>query len=646
MDHVPLDRAGTHDRNLDHKVIEFARPEARQHVDLRAAFDLEHANAVTLLQHGIGCRVFMLDRVELVIPQPVLAHQVEALADAGEHAQRQHIDLHQPQRIDIVLVPLDEGAILHRGIVDRHDLVEPPLREDETPDMLRQMARELQDPVNQQLEPGDLDIAKIEAVFLYPAAVHPARMAAPYGADHAVGHIFGQPERLAHFTHRTARTVVDHRGANPRAFAAIAAIDILHHLFTPLMFEIDIDIGRFAALFGHEAREQQVMFDRVDRSDLEQIADNRIGCRPAPLAQDRRFLVAGEFHQVVNRQEVIGVASLADQRELLLHQFMRPCRDTLRPAFARRLEHEMLEPVLRFPALRDRFVRVFIAQVVEREAYARQQLCTRVDRFGIIAEQPDHFARPLEVPLGIGRKPGASLCNGGPLADTAQHIVQLPVLWLGIECLVGRQERNGEAVRQGGEAGQPAMIAPLPWHDRAKPEPAGRCLLHSTQRLFVQRIMRLCQRNQRHILAMRQKVLQLQQAIALLRPQIADSQQPCQPPPAMARGRIGDDIGRIIGEAQPRAHDETEIEGRALAVGKLLKRIAQGNMCAHHPCHRVAIGNPDPAHAEIDRLRDHLGRLRGSTQERVIRRSNKFGKGLHQANSPCRYHSGEATSRA
>ena len=43
MNHVALDRSGTHDRHLHHKVVELTRPQARQHRHLRAALDLEYA---------------------------------------------------------------------------------------------------------------------------------------------------------------------------------------------------------------------------------------------------------------------------------------------------------------------------------------------------------------------------------------------------------------------------------------------------------------------------------------------------------------------------------------------------------------------------------------------------------------------------
>ena len=54
MHHVALDRAGPHDRDLDHEIVEGLRLEARQHRHLRAAFDLEDAHRVGLADHRVG----------------------------------------------------------------------------------------------------------------------------------------------------------------------------------------------------------------------------------------------------------------------------------------------------------------------------------------------------------------------------------------------------------------------------------------------------------------------------------------------------------------------------------------------------------------------------------------------------------------
>ncbi len=68
-------------------------------------------------------------------------NQVEGFADAGQHSQRQNIDLHDPERVDVVLVPFDEGAVCHRRRPDRDDGVEPVLCQHEPTDMLRQVTR-------------------------------------------------------------------------------------------------------------------------------------------------------------------------------------------------------------------------------------------------------------------------------------------------------------------------------------------------------------------------------------------------------------------------------------------------------------------------------------------------------------------------
>ena len=53
MHHVALDRPGPHDRHFNDEIVEGARLQARQHVHLRAAFDLEHAEQFTAAQHVV-----------------------------------------------------------------------------------------------------------------------------------------------------------------------------------------------------------------------------------------------------------------------------------------------------------------------------------------------------------------------------------------------------------------------------------------------------------------------------------------------------------------------------------------------------------------------------------------------------------------
>ena len=141
MHHIALDRAGPDDRHLDDEIVEVFRSQPRQHVDLRPALHLEHADGIALLQHGIDIGIFGRNIRKPVIQAFMLTQEIEGLADAGEHAERQHIDLHQPQFVDVVLVPFDEGAVLHGSIADRHHLVEPVACQHEAADMLGEVTR-------------------------------------------------------------------------------------------------------------------------------------------------------------------------------------------------------------------------------------------------------------------------------------------------------------------------------------------------------------------------------------------------------------------------------------------------------------------------------------------------------------------------
>ncbi len=91
--HVALDGPGAHDRHLDDEVVEGARLQARQHVHLRAAFHLEHADGVGFAQHVVDGRVLARHGGERQRTVVMLFDEIEGAADAGQHAQRQHIDL-------------------------------------------------------------------------------------------------------------------------------------------------------------------------------------------------------------------------------------------------------------------------------------------------------------------------------------------------------------------------------------------------------------------------------------------------------------------------------------------------------------------------------------------------------------------------
>ena len=50
---------------------------------------------------------------------------------------------------------------------------------------------------------------------------------------------------------------MDDGGGQCRAVPPVFAIDVLNHFLAALVLEVDVDVGRLAALLRHEALEQQ-----------------------------------------------------------------------------------------------------------------------------------------------------------------------------------------------------------------------------------------------------------------------------------------------------------------------------------------------------------------------------------------------------
>ena len=150
VDHVALNGAGADDRDLDHQIVETARAHTRQEIHLRAAFDLKDAQRVGFAQHVIDCRIFGGQRGQRVIDLMMLAQKAEGFSYTRKHPKGEDIDLEDAQAVDIILIPCDDGAILHAGILDRHQLIQPPFGDDETADMLGQVAGKTDDFLDQR----------------------------------------------------------------------------------------------------------------------------------------------------------------------------------------------------------------------------------------------------------------------------------------------------------------------------------------------------------------------------------------------------------------------------------------------------------------------------------------------------------------
>ena len=67
-----------------------------------------------------------------------------------------------------------------------------------------------------------------------------------------------RPKTLPTSRMRASAAVGDDGRGEAGALAAVLLVDVLHHLFAPLVLEIDVDVGRLVAFGGEEAAEDEV----------------------------------------------------------------------------------------------------------------------------------------------------------------------------------------------------------------------------------------------------------------------------------------------------------------------------------------------------------------------------------------------------
>ena len=352
MHHAALDRPRAHDRHLDHQVVEAARPQPRQHAHLGPALDLEHTDRVGGADHVVGGRVFGRDVLHLEGVAALRADQVQAAPDRAEHAQCQHVDLEQAHGVEVVLLPLDHRAVRHGRVLHRHQAREFALRQHEAADMLAQMARKAEQ-LLRQIQP-QLDarivgrqaggVQRIEQGLLQPHhAIEPAVLLGK-GIDQRLGNT----QRLADIADRTLGPVGHDHAGDGGALAAVFGVDVLDHLLAPLVFEVDVDVGRLVALAADETLEQHVHARRIDLGHAQAITDRRIRRRAASLTQDVAF--ARKAHDVVHGEEIHLVFQFGDELEFVFDLCLHLRRNTVWVALAHALVGELAQRLRRSQA--------------------------------------------------------------------------------------------------------------------------------------------------------------------------------------------------------------------------------------------------------------------------------------------------------
>ena len=113
------------------------------------------------------------------------------------------------QRVDVVLVPLDHLSVDHRGRLDRHEVVEPIVRQDKAARMLAEMARRAHELAGEVEREAEAPVGKVEVQLLDVLVLDAFLRPAPDLRGQHLDQVLGQAERLADVADRALGAIAD-----------------------------------------------------------------------------------------------------------------------------------------------------------------------------------------------------------------------------------------------------------------------------------------------------------------------------------------------------------------------------------------------------------------------------------------------------
>ena len=331
-------------------------------------------------------------------------HRLHRPVDDGQGAQSEEVELHQPHRLDVVLVELGDDRARALLAIQRGEVGQHRRRDHHAARMLSRVARQPLELLREVDEGPDvllLRVAPAQLLFLLEGLVERHLQVEGDKLGDAVAEAVGVPQHPAHVPHDRLRrhaAVGDDLGDT---LAAVALGDVLDHPVPPLHAEVDVEVGHGDTLGVQEPLEQQVVGERVEVGDPEAIRHQRARPGPAP-GPDGDVVLARPADEVGHDEEVARETHAGDDAELLLHACVvgRPVRGAL-PLLGEEGRQAPLEALVRLArevlllALSGRHRKGGQRGLSEREleVAAPRDLHAVLQRLGQVGEQHLHLRR-------------------------------------------------------------------------------------------------------------------------------------------------------------------------------------------------------------------------------------------------------------
>jgi len=319
-DHVGLHRPRPEQRDVDDEVLEALRAELADELALPGALDLEAAEGVGGADEPEGRLVVerhlgLVVEVDLGLVDP--GDLRDGVGHGGLHADAEDVELEQPEGLDVVLVELahreTQPARLHRGAVE-----EPGVGEHHPARVQGDVAGQAVEPLDEVEQQAQTGAGQAPAAQLRELGDRAAGVPGPdvwKGLGDLVDLLWRQAERRADVAHRVAHLVGVHHRDTGDPVAAEPLEDPLVDLGAAGRLDVDVDVGQLRPQRAAEPLHEQVVADRVDPADAEQVVDQGPGARAARGHPDTHL--PDEVDHRSHGEEVRRVAELGDDLQLV-----------------------------------------------------------------------------------------------------------------------------------------------------------------------------------------------------------------------------------------------------------------------------------------------------------------------------------------
>ena len=218
---------------------------------------------------------------------PRLVDQANRGFQGGQVSQAQEVHLEQAGFFDVTHFPLggDDllGLVLVRDALERHQVFERPVGDDDAGGVGADVA------IDAFEAAGEVDQAADLAVFL--GQLLELGLFLQGGGDrdieprgHQLGDLIDAGERDVEHPADVLDGGLGLHGAEGADLGDVGRAILLAHVFDDLvaagLAQVDVDIRRFVAVGVQKPLEQQVVLQRADVRDFEQVTDQRAAGRP------------------------------------------------------------------------------------------------------------------------------------------------------------------------------------------------------------------------------------------------------------------------------------------------------------------------------------------------------------------------------